>query len=646
MADVPCTRGMKRRLAVQVETAEPLSKSPRSQHTSLLILEVPAVLNTSSPVWDAIWSKQADLTWSVSPYSVSVHLTPTDAGQKSSTTSGNAESTTDVAQTSEFSCGICSNLRSQIQSWGMSQDTSYVLLSPQNSKTLTCSCLEQEMPPDPTSASSLMVSLPLAFLQPQLYMNTSMEIPSTSLSPMPPPSELQVTPSGYRTKSSSSIHICDKFLLGFCNSGINCRMHHTPYPFHWQLWSISLHQWVDVPLHSQVHLERMYCDPDKEFVYLNDGRVRFALDFETMELNDLNYYDSIRRLDNSDCERRNPFFPSKWKIYWWNDTKYEEYKKNQSDMLLKKMSDKEPSCSFYIDEQEYTVDFTTMTQTNVSTNFKRDVTCRPVYRSPRSMQHHLKTGIPLDYYLPECDPRWSNFSVDPLEEFSSWYPPVWLRQSPEREFCLVDVPLGSRVYRIVQDLFHEGLPETKMDVVNIQQVQNRFHWDKYQRQKAHMQHKHTQRANSQKTLERHLFHGTTMEAVESICRHNFDPRLAGVNGNSHGFGSYFATTACTSHYYTDRPADDENRHMFLAKVLVGKVSLGRQHYRRPPPISCNIQPPVFYDACADSKEKPSLFVVFDSCQCYPYYLISYRELPIDIKIQHVQGVQTSVKQAS
>ncbi|KAM6895748.1 protein mono-ADP-ribosyltransferase TIPARP-like [Xenentodon cancila] len=644
MVDVSCTRGMKRRLAAKAETAEPPSKSSKAMQTSsLLLLEVAADTSTSFPVWDAIRSKQVDATWSISPYSISVHLTPGAATQESSTTSSNRGSAANVAQRSVVSCSICGILQSQIQnqaasqdaSQAVSQDASCVLLSfSQGTQPLPCSCLLHMTPPDPTSAASLMVSLPLAILQPQPGVTTSMEIPSTTLSSISPSSKLQTrsqapTPSGYRTKSSSSVHICDNFLLGTCNSGIRCRMHHTPYPFHWQLWSVTAHQWVDLPLRSQVLLERIYCDPDKEFVYLKDGQVRLTLDFDSLELDDFSKYDAIRRLNNSDSEVRNPYFPSKWKIYWWNNSKFEEYKKDLSDMLLKKMSDKETSCSFHTGKQEYKVDFTTMTQTNVSTGFQREVSYRPVFRSPRSMQPYLKTGIQLDSLLPDPHPSGSNFSVDPLEEFSSWYPPVWRRQTAD-EFSLLDVPFGSQAFQSVQNLFHKSLPETKVDVISIQQVQNLLHWDKYQRQKAHMQKQHR---NSQEALERHLFHGTTKEAAEGICHNNFDPRVAGVNGNSHGFGCYFATSAGTSNDYTDLLEQGKVRYMFLAKVLVGKVSLGRHHYRRPPPLCSKTQPHILYDACVDSKDNPSIFVVFDSCQCYPYYLIQYKELPQEVDVQ-------------
>lgn len=164
-----------------------------------------------------------------------------------------------------------------------------------------------------------------------------------------------------------------------------------------------------------------------------------------MVLDDPSKYDRVRRLTNSDS---NPYFPSQWKIYWWNNFSWEEYNtvnisfiyifyfsyrsvahlvpflqpprssfvlvlslnallvtlnctqclcflffftQSASSLLLKKMSEKEPECYLFNGLQGYKVDFTTMTQTNVTTGFKREVRCRPVYRSPDSMQPYLKS---------------------------------------------------------------------------------------------------------------------------------------------------------------------------------------------------------------------------------------------------------------
>lgn len=92
----------------------------------------------------------------------------------------------------------------------------------------------------------------------------------------------------------------------------------------------------------------------------------------------------------------------------------------------------------------------------------------------------FRSGIQSDF--ANCDPNAAaaNFTIDPLQEFSSWYPPVWL-QGSEEDYRLVDVPAGTQAYRSIKKFFHENLPETKIDIISLQQIQNLLHWDKYQR---------------------------------------------------------------------------------------------------------------------------------------------------------------------
>lgn len=79
--------------------------------------------------------------------------------------------------------------------------------------------------------------------------------------------------------------------------------------------------------------------------------------------------------------------------------------------------------------------------------------------------------------------------------------------------------------------------------------------------------------------ERHLFHGTSADVVEGICKHNFDPRVCGKHATMFGQGSYFARKAVYSHNFSKRSPKGVHC-MFLAKVLTGRcvcywlVSLG------------------------------------------------------------------------
>ena len=119
-------------------------------------------------------------------------------------------------------------------------------------------------------------------------------------------------------------------------------------------------------------------------------------------------------------------------------------------------------------------------------------------------------------------------------------------------------------------------------------------------------------------VEKTLFHGTKSTMIDPICSQNFDFRLNGTNGTAYGNGSYFARDASYSLKYCDPSL---TKSMFAAKVLVGKFTLGQNGMKRPPVVLGN----VLYDSVVDRIEDPALYVVFDSCQIYPQFIINFRQ---------------------
>mgnify|MGYP000261862672 CR=1 FL=1 len=134
--------------------------------------------------------------------------------------------------------------------------------------------------------------------------------------------------------------------------------------------------------------------------------------------------------------------------------------------------------------------------------------------------------------------------------------------------------------------------------------------------------KEKMRESQQTVDERSLFHGTTPDVVEAICKRNFDWRLSGKHATRFGEGSYFARDASYSHRYAKKDADGIH-HMFLAKVLVGSYIKGQANYRTPPPKDPEDPGSDLYDSCVDNQSNPLIFVVFDTDQLYPEYVISY-----------------------
>jgi len=154
--------------------------------------------------------------------------------------------------------------------------------------------------------------------------------------------------------------------------------------------------------------------------------------------------------------------------------------------------------------------------------------------------------------------------------------------------------------------------------------------------------------------ERRLFHGTVDEkTVRCICHQNFDHRMHGVHGTVYGKGAYFALTSKYSHQYTKPIPSTGSRYMFFARVLVGMSVLGKTEYQRPPPLD-PAQPHLgLYDTCVDDQHNPTIFVVFKDDECYPEFLIEYKDLrpstverPLAIAVSNVSTSQAKYTRPS
>ena len=64
--------------------------------------------------------------------------------------------------------------------------------------------------------------------------------------------------------------------------------------------------------------------------------------------------------------------------------------------------------------------------------------------------------------------------------------------------------------------------------------------------------------------------------------------------------------------------------MFLVKVLVGQVFIGDKSVTRPPRELTDGKKKPLHTA-VNSKSDAAIFVIFDSSQSYPEYLIEYKE---------------------
>ena len=86
---------------------------------------------------------------------------------------------------------------------------------------------------------------------------------------------------------------------------------------------------------------------------------------------------------------------------------------------------------------------------------------------------------------------------------------------------------------------------------------------------------------------------------------------------------YFAHDASYSarDQYSPRDVNNNNKHIFLAKVLTGEFTAGSSNSVTPPAKGGNSL--TLYDSVVDNVSNPAIFVIFGDAQAYPDYLITF-----------------------
>ncbi|UJR28929.1 hypothetical protein I4U23_010148 [Adineta vaga] len=158
----------------------------------------------------------------------------------------------------------------------------------------------------------------------------------------------------------------------------------------------------------------------------------------------------------------------------------------------------------------------------------------------------------------------------------------------------------SEEYKSIADNFHKTLPTCKIN--QIERIQNRRWFRQYEAHKDYFIERYS------KSTEQWLFHGCRRsESAEAIIQDCFN-RSHAVNCAA-GQGIYFAIQSYTSHRYTS-PDANGLRYMFMARVLIGKTTVGSP--------STRVCPPGF-----DTTGARGIYVTYHDAQAYGQYLITY-----------------------
>lgn len=447
----------------------------------------------------------------------------------------------------------------------------------------------------------------------------------------------------YHTHQADSVDICVDFLQGRCAYGSDCAHHHTVLPYHWQICRTSSQTWQSIADDSQEQLERLYCNPDNEQVRLKfQGRV-FSLDFGTMRVCDLEF-DHVRRLTTPPSPLPAPTTNTSptsschtvWKYYCRDNFGWREYSEPVVKLIEEASSRGLKEVRFITLQNQYILNIREGFQQNAVFGFRRQIKKRPMFMSSVMLTPHLQTLGGLSSSPLPCSSSSSSsmdlFVSHPLSPTTTnppSRPETWVPMTMSQDFLQVPVSREDRSYRTVYSLFHKTVSETKFRIIKILRVQNPFLWEKYQRKKEYM----SRRMSEMDRLlsERHLFHGTSADVVDGICKHNFDPRVCGKHATMFGQGSYFARKAVYSHNFSKRSPKGVHC-MFLAKVLTGRFTVGNPSMRRPPPINPRDSSSDLYDSCVDIWVDPQIYVIFNDDQSYPYFIIHYEEVPSTVAV--------------
>ncbi|XP_061781873.1 protein mono-ADP-ribosyltransferase TIPARP [Nerophis lumbriciformis] len=450
----------------------------------------------------------------------------------------------------------------------------------------------------------------------------------------------------YHTHQADSVDICVNFLQGQCVYGSDCAYHHTVLPYHWQIHRSDAQTWQSVADESQEQLERLYCNPDNDKVRLKYQGSVFSLDFGAMRVGDLKF-DRVRRLTTppspfpvpGTTSGPAPSCHTVWKYYCRDNFGWREYSEPVVKLIEKATVRGLKEVRFITLQNQYILNIREGFQQNAMFGFRRQIKKRPMFMSSVMLAPLLETlgGLASS---PSSSSSTSTSAVSlmdvsaphplsPTTTTPALFPETWLPMAMSQDFLQVAMSRDDRSYRTVYSLFHKTVSETKFRIIKILRVQNPFLWEKYKRKKEYM----SRRMSEMERLlsERHLFHGTSADVVEGICKHNFDPRVCGKHATMFGQGSYFARKAVYSHNFSKRSPKGVHC-MFLAKVLTGRFTVGNPSMRRPPPVSPRDASSDLYDSCVDNWVDPQIYVIFNDDQSYPYFVIHYEEVPSTVAL--------------
>ncbi|CAG2243958.1 unnamed protein product [Mytilus edulis] len=148
-------------------------------------------------------------------------------------------------------------------------------------------------------------------------------------------------------------------------------------------------------------------------------------------------------------------------------------------------------------------------------------------------------------------------------------PSNWAAMDQNENIKIVTLQPADKEYQDVVKDFQTNMAGNYNSIVKMEKIQNRTLQQQYAAKKKSMDSTNAKGNNN----ELKLWHGTAMEAVDSINTYGFNRSYCGKNAVAYGNGVYFAvnpTYSAQAQYA--RPDPNGNKRMYMCKVLVGEYT--------------------------------------------------------------------------
>ena len=191
--------------------------------------------------------------------------------------------------------------------------------------------------------------------------------------------------------------------------------------------------------------------------------------------------------------------------------------------------------------------------------------------------------------------------------------------------AVVDLDKAGAEYAEQRDLFLRPFNGRKVDIYSIKRLQHPIKQMQYQLERKSMAMR--DQCPVESIVEKTLFHGTSMEAVESINKYGFNRSYGAVQ--AYGNGVYFArdSTLSADTMYA-KPGRNGHQMVYIAKVLTGRSTEGRAGMKCPPQRKAG----VLFDSMVNSTAHPTIYVSgHNDNQIYAEYLVEFKQCALPAK---------------